>query len=47
MFEKFDAAGDDLFSIIHSGIFKRHEICQMRFINVRTNILNLTNQLNY
>jgi hypothetical protein len=34
MFEKFDAAGDDLFSIIHSGIITRHEIFQMRFINV-------------
>ncbi len=34
MFEKFDAAGDDLFSLIHCGIHKRHEIFQMRFINV-------------
>lgn len=34
MFEKFDAAGDDLFSIIHSGIYKRHDIFQLRFINV-------------
>jgi len=34
MFEKFDAAGDNLFSLILSGAHKRHEIFQMRFIDV-------------
>jgi hypothetical protein len=34
MFEKFDSAGDDLFSIINNGLIKRGEVHQMRFINV-------------